>query len=639
MNTDHPAPGFCHAVLIITLALAASTCPAQPENELADNAKHLFVDANDIIPLEDRSRRKWDCPLVADFDQDGHLDLLLTEHGLAARLYWNEGGQFSEPIEVVTGDTHGIAAGDYDRDGRVDLIIQRGGGDGKNPRNPVAYHIDRDRTIKGGEEFSDFIRSRGRAAKLVDSDNNGLLDLILTAFPLKSQTQGANILYRNNGASGFEYVAHLPQAKWMGFKMLVTDFNCDGISDFLLYGGEDMVAVKGGDGMAYEDATDAVLGDLKGISFVSSVAEIDYDNDGDFDLFITRADHPFEHETFYDSDKGRFAFFFRFLHQPFYIEELKIDGDFHLVNLQMAYPHFDVMVGAEKRKIEFHVDRHGSKELVLKPEEAEGWPSDHSEPGLYIGHLGQGVWRIGGQTHSPTAGVILNVRSRPDTLPIPDLPAYLLENRGGTFVDVTKEVGVSISEQTTASAVGDLDNNGWPDLFVVRYGNPAKPNQQILYLNFDGRFILVPDHNITSGELGATGLGAEAFDYDNDGDLDLIYGNERGRWHLYRNQLNPNMDHEGDSDRNYIEVVVGRSPTGQASPLGAVLTVEAGGHMYKRVVGATSAGFSHSFNNHLHIGLGSCRKIERAEITWPNGESQPLTIDRVNQRISAGHQE
>ena len=43
---------------------------------------------------------------------------------------------------------------------------------------------------------------------------------------------------------------------------------------------------------------DEVLGDLADTSYVSSTAEIDFDNDGDFDLFVTRADHPFELKTF-----------------------------------------------------------------------------------------------------------------------------------------------------------------------------------------------------------------------------------------------------------------------------------------------------------------------------------------------------
>lgn len=632
MQIPHPvnvkipvAIGFISVAALI----AFDPVHAEPFTGEADVVETMFSEADGVIPFEDRSRRKWDSPVIADFDQDGHLDVLIQEHGQLARLFWNNSGTFSEPYDVVMGDTHGVAVGDVDMDGRNDIIMQWGGGDGKKPRNPVCYQVNHDRTIVGGKEYEHFERSRGRAARLVDSDNNGTLDLILTAFPLKTQTDGANILYANNGQGGFEYVSHLPQAQWMGFKILLTDFNSDGVSDHIYYGGSNMVAVRGGEGHTYTDVSSEVLGESANISFVSRIAEIDFDNDGDFDLFITRQDHPFEMETFFDDNHGRFAFFAR--RELIQFDDLRIEGDFTVDNLQMAYPHFDVMVGADKRKLVFEVERHGHKDFSLTPEEAGGWPADISDPGLYIGHLGDSLWRVSGETDSPTAAVILNVVSTPATIEKDPLPAILLENRDGVFVDVTEERGISINEQTAGIAVGDFDNNGWSDLFVVRYGNPAMPNEQIVYLNDGGKFTRSDNHGIVSKELGATGLGAEVFDYDQDGDLDLIFGNERGRWHLYTN------NGIGESSNNYVVVKVGWSPTRQATSLGATLTIHAGGQVYRRVVGATSAGFSQSANTHLHIGLGDRDKIDKATVRWTNGETEDLQIDAVNQSVNAGH--
>ena len=58
--------------------------------------------------------------------------------------------------------------------------------------------------------------------------------------------------------------------------------------------------------------------------------------------------------------------------KPFQFEDLEIDGDFKLENLQMAWPDFAVLVGAQKHTLGFKVDRWGSKDFVLKPEEADG---------------------------------------------------------------------------------------------------------------------------------------------------------------------------------------------------------------------------------------------------------------------------
>lgn len=586
-----------------------------------------------VIPLEDRSRRKWDNAQVADLDRDGHQDLLLTEHSLDAKIFWNNGGKFSAPETVVRGDTHGVAAGDYDQDGLMDLIIYHGGGGGKKPRNPISFHVS-GRSLEGGEEFDYFERSRGRAVKMVDLDGDGLLDLILTAFPLESQKSvGANYLYHNVGHGKFEFVCNLPQTTFMSFRALVTDFNNDGIPDVILYGGDKMVALQGGNNMTFSNVTDKVLGPLANTSYVTSISEIDYNNDGHLDLFLTRADFAFDEEIDYDSAKSRFAYyvFASFTKDIPYQYDLGINGDFHMDNLQTAYPTHDVFVGSQARPLEFDVDRHGGKDFTLTPQEAEGWPAELTNSGQYIGYLGNGVWRVGGKTKSSTAGVVLNVKEHPPVTPKKELPARLFENRGGKFVDVTEQLGIAIPEQTASAAVGDFNNDGWSDIFVVRQGNPASENEQILLMNQGGKsFAQVTNTGIFSRELGASGGGAEAVDYDEDGNLDLIYGNERGRWHLYHN------DGTAAGPHNYVVVKVGWSPSRKATEQGAVLTLNAGGHIYKRAVGATSAAFSQSDNNHLHVGLGACDKVDKATVRWSNGETEELHIDRVNQSYVAG---
>lgn len=620
-----------NGVLLLEISPKTGTASAPTAPQLATP---LFSEAgNDVIPLEQRSRRKWDNALIADLDQDGHQDLLLTEHSLEAKVFWNNGGKFSEPLTVVRGDTHGVAAGDYDQDGLMDLIIYHGGGGGKNPRNPISFHVS-GRSIEGGEEFEDFERSRGRAVKLVDCDGDGLLDLITTAFPLDSQKSvGANHLFRNVGNGKFEFVSKLPQAKWMGFRALVTDFNNDGIPDLIFYGGADMVALQGGKGMTFSNVTDNVLGKLANTGYVSSIAEIDYDNDGDFDLFVTRADFPFDEEIDYDAEHSRFAYyvFASFTKDVPYQYDLKIDGDFHMENLQTAYPDHDVFFGGPAHKLEFKVDRHGSKDFTLTPQEAEGWPAELTNNGLYIGYLGNDLWRVGGKTKSSTAGVVLNVKSHPPVTPKKELPARLFENRGGVFVDVTEKLGISVPDQTASAAVGDFNNDGWSDIFIVRQGNTTTENEQIVLLNQGGKaFAQATNAGVVSKELGTTGCGADAFDYNEDGNLDLIYSNERGRWHLFTNN---GLAAKGN---NYVVVKVGASPSKKATSQGATLTLKAGGNIYRRVVGATSAAFSHSANNHLHVGLGKTAKVDEAVVRWTNGETETVRIDAVNTSVIAG---
>ena len=93
--------------------------------------------------------------------------------------------------------------------------------------------------------------------------------------------------------------------------------------------------------------------------------------------------------------------------------------------------------------------------------------------------------------------------------------ALYRNNRDGTFTDVTDKAGVAGGTFGMGAAVGDYDNDGYPDLFVTSFG------RTILYRNNgDGTFT---DVTVKAGVLvdGWT-TSAVWFDYDNDGRLDLF---------------------------------------------------------------------------------------------------------------------
>ena len=566
------------------------------------------------------ARRKFDNAVIADLDRDGRQDIITVEHGHQVHIYWNNGDDFSDAVNLKFGDMHGVAVADFDRDDRVDILLAQGGGDGANPRRPLWYQVNPDRSIDGGEALDYFEPGRGRAIKYLDTDEDGRLDLVVTGYPMPTQPDGANHLYSNNGNAGFDFVTLLPQAPWMGVRVQVTDFNGDHDPDILFHGGANMVAVTGADGSAFENRTERVFGDLANTSHVSSVSEIDFDNDGDFDLFLTRAEAQFDLETYYDATERRFAFL---VFRDTFDFELQVDGVLSVENLQVAYPHYDVFVGRDRRQLEFGADRHGSKSFEMLPEEAQGWPEGPTEGGVYIGHLGDGKWRVAGSARARTAVVFGNVTGAPVGEPQPPLPARLFENRDGRFVDVTAEAGISIDEQTTSAAVGDFDNNGWSDLVVLRYGDMATRSDHIVYLNGgDGKFSRAKNHGVGYKQVGTTGGSVEPFDYDLDGKLDLVYSNERGRWHLLGNNSR--------SSGNFVIVNVGDAPSGKATAHGAELAIHACGNTYVRRVGTTSAGFSQGMDTNLHVGLGDCETIDRAVLRWTNGETKSFEIDRVN---------
>jgi hypothetical protein len=101
-------------------------------------------------------------------------------------------------------------------------------------------------------------------------------------------------------------------------------------------------------------------------------------------------------------------------------------------------------------------------------------------------------------------------------------PNSLFHNRGdGTFEDVAAKAGVACGSPDGASMhaiFGDVNNDGWPDLYLVRWG--AK--DQLFLSRGDGTFRDATD----SAGVGHWGYGMAAtfVDYDRDGWLDLVVG-------------------------------------------------------------------------------------------------------------------
>jgi hypothetical protein len=101
-------------------------------------------------------------------------------------------------------------------------------------------------------------------------------------------------------------------------------------------------------------------------------------------------------------------------------------------------------------------------------------------------------------------------------------PAYwnrlYRQNKDGSFTDVTEQAGLANAGDTNYGmgvAVGDYDNDGFPDIYVTNYG------KNILYHNNgDGTFT---DVTAKAGvAAGGWSVSAGFFDYDNDGKLDLF---------------------------------------------------------------------------------------------------------------------
>jgi enediyne biosynthesis protein E4 len=260
-----------------------------------------------------------------DFDGDGWQDILLVD-GPHAVLYRNDGaGRFVDVTEqtglaAVAGDWKGCAVGDYDGDGRPDLLL-------------TGFHCLALLRNVGGERWQDVTaqagldrRNRGHwgsSAGFMDLDGSGTLDLVLLNYvvfgpdepqycelrpgirsgcpPHRYRPEFAE-LWRNAGNGRFEDVtarSGLAETHGKGLVLAFADVNDDGRPDF--YIGNDGTPAElmiNLGGLRFRNAgieSGAAYGAIPGHALAAMGADwADYDRDGRLDLAVSAfSDEPY----------------------------------------------------------------------------------------------------------------------------------------------------------------------------------------------------------------------------------------------------------------------------------------------------------------------------------------------------------
>ena len=209
-----------------------------------------------------------------DFNRDGWPDLFLANAGNdASKLFRNDGNGFTD-LAVGFGPASGGAWGDYDSDGDLDLFLTRGG-------NPSAFfENDNGNMIDLTPEV---MAIPGLSAAWGDYDLDEDLDLyVVVDSPSPSVT---NQLLRNNGNTGFSNVTQPPLDDWgSGRGVSWVDYDNDGDMDIYVtkHREPNKLFRNEGDG-TFTDVENACLG-WPGTS--QSAAWTDYDGDGRNDVLV-----------------------------------------------------------------------------------------------------------------------------------------------------------------------------------------------------------------------------------------------------------------------------------------------------------------------------------------------------------------
>ncbi|MCI0624921.1 MAG: CRTAC1 family protein, partial [Acidobacteria bacterium] len=485
---------------------------------------------------------------------------------------------------------------------------------------------------------------------VIDFDNNGFEDLYFVnggTVPelVKANESYWNRLYRNNGDGTFSDATVRAGVAGAGYGMAaaVADYDNDGWADLFVAGVNRNILYRNkGDG-TFADVTHTagVAGDKPKKMWSISAGWFDYDNDGRLDLLV--------------------------------------------VNYCKWNPQTEVSCGLPKPGYQryCHPKHYEGLPNSLYRNNGDGTFTDRSVESGIAAHVGKGMG-VAFADYNEDGWIDIFVAN--DTV-----PNFLFRNNGdGRFNEIGMRAGVALNEDGVAlSSMGadlrDVDNDGWPDLFLTALSNETFP----LFINRGGNFW---DMTYQSGlgylTLPSGGWGTGIFDLNNDGWKDLFtagshvmdneelfssrrskqpnrvfvnlgggkfadaltksmwpsrfhrgaaFGdfNNDGRIDVAVSCLNDQAEllwNRSTSEYHWIQIEL-RGRRRNRDGIGARMRVtdRTGRVQYNHVT--TSVGYASSSTKRVHFGLGTVSHVREIVVRWPSGASQTLNDVAADQRL------
>jgi hypothetical protein len=509
-------------------------------------------------------------------------------------------------------------------------------------------------TISGGVDHKEYIiEAIGSGCAFLDFDNDGWMDIfLLSGTRLDGAPQGAtNRLYRNNRDGTFTDVTEKSGLRDLGwaYGVCVGDYNNDGFEDiFCTYLGQNKLYLNQGDG-TFKDVTRqaGLLGPVS--RFGTGCTFVDYNLDGHLDLFVSNY-VQFDFKTVPKPSQNPTC---NFHGVPVNCGPRGLTPGYHSLYRNNGDGTFTDV--SKQAGISGFKDSYGLT-VVAADFDNDGWPDIYvacdSTPSLLFMNNHDGTFREEGMSRglaisgdgNEQAGMGLgigdyNLDGNLDVFKthFENDAAGLFRNDGkANFDDVTMSARLAVETRYICWGAGieDLDNDGYPDLFMVT--GSVYPEVEKKLPQFPDKGPRVIFRNLGNGtfeelgDLAGPGISAPhssrgcAFgDFDNDGDLDILIMNENEVPSLLRNDVIP--------AHHWLKLKLIGAKSNR-SAIGAKAVVRYGNKLQAKEVLSQSSYLSAN-DPRLHFGLGEETTAE-VLIRWPSGLQQTFKTIAANQLVT-----
>jgi enediyne biosynthesis protein E4 len=500
----------------------------------------------------------------------------------------------------------------------------------------------------GDYYYENILESSGSGVTIFDFNNDGFMDVFLlngTYLEGISDTGGLRFkdtpdrLYKNNGNGTFTDVTEksgLGDTIW-SMAAAPYDYNHDGYSDIFLLNYGPNVFFRNNRNGTFTNITDS-LSELRGpdtlngfVKWSIGASFWDYNNDGRMDVMVGNF-LAFNPAYLSVKTPGMMPHPSEYRGQASMLYEQQPDGKFKEVTKEnkLYYPDSKCMgLTVFDYDIDGDIDIYQANDHQLNFMFRNN-QGKYTEVGTTIGVAGNTQGLPTGSMHGTIGDV--DGDGLIDILVVDLSYGALYRNMGnGFYEDISEKSGISApmaGKGEWGAALFDYDNDGDLDIITANGNGEELIMQYPLLLENDGK-----GHFTNTGQQhGAyfstkrSGRGLAVIDYDNDGDLDVVIS------HVDLQATASLLRNDGGNKNNWLGLTL-LGDQGMYSAATARVIVYAGDK--KQVfVNQWANGYLSNMDPRIHIGLGKQETVEKIEIVWPNGKTESYSNITANSYIT-----